>query len=137
GERIDLGPLDPRDAATAIEALLPGSPEIGVAEIIQERSGGNPLFLEELCRAYPFASRDQEPSSQRVPNALHGLIQTRVERLPPELLRLARAAAVIGTEFEAWLLERVVGEEDLCEPLQRLELNAVVCQTDRTGVYRY
>jgi class 3 adenylate cyclase/tetratricopeptide (TPR) repeat protein len=137
GERIELGPLEAADAASAIDALLPSAPEIGVAESIQERSGGNPLFLEELCRAYPFAGRDQEPSSQRVPNALHGLIQTRIERLPPELLRLARTAAVIGTEFEAWLLERVVGEEDLCEPLQRLELSAIVCQTGRTGVYRY
>jgi class 3 adenylate cyclase/tetratricopeptide (TPR) repeat protein len=137
GERIELGPLEARDAAGAIEALLPGTPEIGVAENIRERSGGNPLFLEELCRAYPFAAREQEPTSQRVPNALHGLIQTRVERLPPELLRLARAAAVIGTEFEAWLLERVVGEDDLCEPLQRLELNAIVGQTDRPGVFRY
>jgi class 3 adenylate cyclase/tetratricopeptide (TPR) repeat protein len=144
GERIELGPLDAADAASAIQALLPSALELGVAENIRERSGGNPLFLEELCRAYPFASRElEQPSSQKIPNALHGLIQARIERLPPELLRLARAAAVIGTEFEAWLLERAVVdaievvENDLGEPLQRLELNAVVYQTDRPGIYRY
>src|SRR5690606_30485965 len=96
GERIELAPLDASDTALALRALLPNALEVGIAESIGARSGGNPLFLEELCQSWPFAARDGDagPVSQRIPSHLHGLIQTRLERLPPELLRLGRAAAV-------------------------------------------
>jgi class 3 adenylate cyclase/tetratricopeptide (TPR) repeat protein len=139
GEVIELGPLDASDAERAIDALLPHAFEVGAAESIRQRSGGNPLFLEELCQAWPYAAaRESEaPASQPVPSALHGLIQARIERLPPELLRLGRAAAVIGNEFESWLLERVVPDEAVAEGLERLAVTGLVLSTDRAGVYRY
>jgi tetratricopeptide (TPR) repeat protein len=139
GEVIELGPLDVADSERAIDALLPNAFDMGVAESIRQRSGGNPLFLEELCQAWPYgAAREPEaPASQRVPSALHGLIQARVERLPPELLRLARAAAVIGNEFEAWLLERVLPGDVVADSLERLAVSGLVLTTDRPNVYRY
>ena len=139
GEHIELGPLEARETARAIQALLPNPLEVGIAENIVARSGGNPLFLEELCQVWPFGAReiDAAPISQRVPSLLHGLIQTRLERLPPELLRLARAAAVIGTDIETWLLERVAAEEDVVAGLERLAHNALVHRTDRPGVFRF
>jgi class 3 adenylate cyclase/tetratricopeptide (TPR) repeat protein len=139
GDVLELGPLDSRDAERAIGALLPHAFDMGVAESIRQRSGGNPLFLEELCQAWPYApGRETEaPGSQPVPSALHGLIQTRIERLPPELLRVGRAAAVIGNEFESWLLERVVPDEAVAEALARLTASGLVLSTDRAGVYRY
>jgi class 3 adenylate cyclase/tetratricopeptide (TPR) repeat protein len=139
GEHIELGPLDEHDTARALGALLPNPLEVGIAENIGARSGGNPLFLEELCQAWPLAARDADsgPPSQRVPSSLHGLIQTRLERLPPELLRLARAAAVIGTDIEAWLLESIAPEDDVGDGLLRLVSSALVHTTDRPGVFRF
>ena len=139
GEHIELGPLEAGDTAHAIRALLPNPLEVGIAESIGARSGGNPLFLEELCQAWPLPSREAEaaPASQRVPSSLHGLIQTRLERLPPELLRLVRAAAVIGTDVEAWLLERIAAEDDVAAGLERLAHSALVYRTDRPGVFRF
>ena len=142
GEAIELGPLDRSDTERAIDALLPNALELGVADSIRERSGGNPLFLEELCEAWPFAAREQEtPSSQRVPSLLYELIQARVERLPPELLGICKAASVIGTEFESWLLASVVPDiapnVTLADELARLSVLAFIYQTDRPGVYRY
>jgi class 3 adenylate cyclase len=139
GEVIELGPLDSVDAERAIDALLPHALDMGVAETIRQRSGGNPLYLEELCQAWPYAgARDPElPASQRVPSALHGVIQARIERLPPDLLRLARAAAVIGNEFEVGLLERVLPDDAIVDALPRLAASGLVHATERAGVYRY
>lgn len=138
GEVIELGPLDRADAESAIEALLPNAIDLGVAESIRERSGGNPLFLEELCQAWPYAAREPDaPARERVPGGLYSLIQARVERLPPELLRLARAAAVIGAELEVWLLERVAPGEDVAEGLTRLAASGFIHATERADVYRY
>jgi class 3 adenylate cyclase/tetratricopeptide (TPR) repeat protein len=138
GEQIALGPLTHADAERAIAALLPHAPELGLVDSIHARSGGNPLFLEELCQAWPFRPRDgEEPPIQPVPSLLHGLIQARVERLPAPLARIAQAAAVIGSEFEAWLLERAIDEPGLAQGLERLVADSLVHESDRPGVYRF
>jgi predicted ATPase len=139
GEHIELGPLDAQATASALRALLPDPLQVGIAENIGARSGGNPLFLEELCQSWPSASRDtaSAPATQRVPSLLHGLIQSRLERLPPELGRLVRAAAVIGSDIETWLLASIAPEDDVAAGLERLVLSALVLETDRPGVYRF
>ena len=47
---IELPPLSADEAKAAITALLP-TPDPFLAARIGEESGGNPLFLEELCHA--------------------------------------------------------------------------------------
>jgi class 3 adenylate cyclase/tetratricopeptide (TPR) repeat protein len=138
GELLELRPFDAAEVAAAVHALLPNVVELAVKDVIQERSGGNPLFLEELCQAWPDAAGGGETSaSRRVPNTLHGLIQARVERLPVRLLDVARAAAVVGSEFEQWLLEQVNGGDELGVLLEGLAQNHVIYAGSMPGVYRF
>jgi class 3 adenylate cyclase/tetratricopeptide (TPR) repeat protein len=104
---LELQPFTGEEAAKAIAELLPRPLDLGVRQALFQRSGGNPLFLEELCRANATAVSDEELVEGRVPTTLRGIIQARVERLPEDLAHVLRAAAVIGNEVPAWLLARV------------------------------
>lgn len=111
-EILEIQPFNRDECTRAVEALLPQPVDLGVAARIHQRSGGNPLFVEELCQSLAEWARDEPgggPSD--VPATLHGLIEARVERLPPEQADLIRAAAVIGNQVPTWLLERISGRE--------------------------
>ncbi len=105
---MDLRPFTYEESTWAIRALLPNTLGLGVSAAIHRRSGGSPLFLEELCRSLPTES-PSGPLDARIPTTIHGLIQARVARLPPDQSELLRAAAVIGNEFSLWLLEKSSG----------------------------
>ena len=113
--------------------------ELSVKDVIQERSGGNPLFLEELCQAWPddAVAGAEMSATRRVPNTLHGLIQARVERLPTRLLDVVRAAAVVGSEFDQWSLEQVMGGAQLGKQLEALAENHLIYESSLAGVYRF
>lgn len=87
---INLAPLTETEAARLLALLdRDGSGDIAA------RSGGVPLFLEELARA------DEMPGPaglQQIPETLTGLLSRRIDALPPHLRRTIEAAAVLGSE---------------------------------------
>lgn len=120
-ETIPLLHLEPDEIVALVTARL-GLPEGGliapVAALVQQRSGGNPFFAEEVV----FALRDrgvitidpvsaEDPTlqcalrddfvqaSQTLPNTLQGLILARIDRLSPERQLALKVAAVIGRMF--------------------------------------
>lgn len=112
GETIrvfDLAPLDSREVSAAILALSPHVDPLS-AERIRTLSGGNPLFIEELCHwaAHGGATREVAAAVDR-PAWLSTLIESRVSRLPPRQTALVRMAAVLGTVIPTSLLEPLTG----------------------------
>jgi len=93
--RIELEPFRDIESAQTIEALSPSGLDLGLAARLHQRSGGTPLFLEELCRTIG-PSDAQAQSALEVPATLHGLIEDRVHALPREHTDALRTAAVIG-----------------------------------------
>ena len=87
------------------------------ARLIRERTGGNPFFVEELVRALVEAgSLDGERGAYRlvapvtgaeVPSSVQAVLAARIDRLAPHDKAVLQAAAVIGKEFAAGVLERV------------------------------
>lgn len=106
--RIELAPFRDDESAQAIEALAPSGLDLDSAGRLHLRSGGNPLFLEELCRSLPARDALAEDVLD-VPATLHGLIEDRVQALPPDQAATLRAAAVIGNVVPLWLLESLTG----------------------------
>jgi class 3 adenylate cyclase/tetratricopeptide (TPR) repeat protein len=105
-----LAPFSADEAEEIIRQLLPGSNPFTVTKI-RELSGGNPLFIEELCHSVAHDSPDHHRIG-RIHSGeawLDKLIESRVERLQPEQIDLVRTAAVIGNVIPAWLLERLTG----------------------------
>ncbi|MEW6278189.1 MAG: adenylate/guanylate cyclase domain-containing protein [Candidatus Eremiobacterota bacterium] len=115
---VALEPLDEASASLMLEQLL-GLEDPALAGALHRRAGGNPLFLEELARALTDSGavrwvagrweRVKPVSEIGLPDTLQGLVQARFDRLPPDQRELLRAASVIGQEFSASLLERMLG----------------------------
>jgi class 3 adenylate cyclase/tetratricopeptide (TPR) repeat protein len=105
-EIIFLEPLSDDEARTAAASLL-SSPNPFLATEACRESGGNPLFLEELCHASRLGGRKR---ARPAPNAwLDMLIQARFAKLPPEQAALVRVAAIIGHAVPAWLFTAIAG----------------------------
>jgi len=119
--RMALSPLSEDESIQVVRALSASSVERSVADRLHLRSGGNPLFLEELCRSLSIGSGAPFPRlSSEVPSTLQALIYSRVERLPARQAQVLRVASVIGDEFSRGLLADLVGITDLDETLNEL-----------------
>ena len=73
------------------------------------RSGGNPLFVEELAQAV----RDAGAAGEDVPATARDVVSARVDRLPPKAKTALRYASVLGGTVRARLLEELLGEDSL------------------------
>jgi adenylate cyclase len=89
-------------------------------ELIISRAGGNPFYLEEVVRSLIEAgvlvrqpdgwACQGDVEALDVPPTLQGLLQARLDRLPPASRRLLQEAAVIGPVFSERLLLAVCSE---------------------------
>lgn len=119
-ERIRLGPLSPAELSDLIAARLEvRSLPDPVSELLLVKSQGNPLFAEALA----LALRDYgllliEEGSARVapgrslselsiPDTVHGVITSRLDRLPPSLQLSLKIGSAIGRSFPLSILEAV------------------------------
>jgi predicted ATPase len=86
---------------------------IEVVEGVTERTGGVPLFVEELTRL--LLERGEQGTLQAIPPTLQQSLTARLDRLG-SAREVAQIGAVIGRDFSYALLRGVVGMEDA--PLQ-------------------
>ena len=121
--QLRLDPLAPASATTFLERLLGPEPGLeAVARLLIERTGGNPLFLEESVRALVEsealagergAYRLAMPiGGVQVPATVQTIMAARIDRLSPDDKRLLQVAAVIGREIPLSLLERLADAPD-------------------------
>jgi class 3 adenylate cyclase/tetratricopeptide (TPR) repeat protein len=114
----------PHDALESLLAELLGSdPSLdGLAELIGERTGGNPFYVEEIVRELDESGTlDGERGAYRmareidelpVPPTVQAILAARIDRLPAEAKVTLQAAAAIGTETSRTLLAEVVDLSD-------------------------
>ena len=111
---IVLAPLDRQQVRHMIGELaaqhaLPKD----VIDSVTERTGGVPLFVEEVTRL--LLEHDEHGGIQTVPPTLQQSLMARLDRLGPAR-ELAQIGAVMGRDFPYQLLRAVTGMED--GPLQ-------------------
>ncbi|MEY2453215.1 MAG: hypothetical protein QOD92_2789 [Acidimicrobiaceae bacterium] len=97
---MNLDPLD-RDAATALlGALVETELPADLREVLLDRSGGNPFYLEELVSLLSEAGMVGGPGAGSgrtdLPDTLRGLVAARLDGLTPDERRTLDDAAVIG-----------------------------------------
>ncbi len=127
--QISLEPLGPAGTAELLHDLAGKDPSLdGLAELIQERSAGNPFFIEEIVRdlaesgdlqgergAYRLARPVEDTG---VPASVQTVLAARIDRLDPEAKRLLQVASVAGKEVAERALRLTAGlEPDEIEPL--------------------
>ena len=116
--QLRLDPLPPVSADAFLHALLGDDPSLApLKQLLIERTGGNPFFLEESVRTLvetgvlvgePGAYRlVQALPTIQVPATVHTVLAARIDRLPPEEKHLLQTAAVIGTEVPLPLLQAI------------------------------
>jgi class 3 adenylate cyclase/predicted ATPase len=121
---VSLGPLPESAAVAYLRTLMPGLDDAARGEIV-ERAEGNPLYLEELFRAYVEGGGPEKRrpwtlsvrATELLPPALENLLVARIDRLPEGARRLAQVAAVVGRTFPVRILERVADNHDVTADL--------------------
>ena len=123
--QLRLDPLPPVSADEFLQALLgdgvgaqhAGRPYRPLKQLLIERTGGNPFFLEESVRTLvETGALVGEPGAYRlaqalptiqVPATVQAILAARIDRLPAEEKHLLQTAAVIGTEVPLPLLQAI------------------------------
>lgn len=98
-----------------------------IIELCVERSGGNPLFLEQLLR-----SKDQI-IEETLPGSINSIVQSRVDRLADSERMVLQAASVIGQHFDMQVVNYLIEKE--INDSESLVRNHLV-QRDENG-YRF
>ncbi len=119
--RLDTLPLE--STGELLDALV--GPDISLQPLkthLAERTGGNPLFLEESVRTLVETKAlvgdrgtyrlGQPVESVQVPATVQAILASRIDRLPPEQKRLLETAAVIGKDFPFTLLQAIADEDE-------------------------
>jgi predicted ATPase len=107
---IALAPLD-RDQVRHMVCELAAWHSLPkeVVDSVTERTGGVPLFVEEVTRL--LLERGEQGGIQAIPPTLHQSLMARLDRLGPAR-EVAQVASVIGRDFAYSLLRTVAGMED-------------------------
>jgi tetratricopeptide (TPR) repeat protein len=136
-----LSPLDARHTEAISRAVL-GAEHLppGLAALIYTRTGGNPFFIEEVCRSLREAGvvlvedgravLTQALDTLTLPDTVQAIIRTRLDRLDPDAREVVRLASVIGRTFGRRLLERLyAGQAPLSQVLETLKALEMIQQT--------
>jgi len=117
---IRLAPLSHEQSRALVGGLFGAGPDDGLRQLqdfVAARAGGNPLFVEEIVRSLVdkrVLVREGDRwmtaaagEAADIPATLHGLLLSRVDRLPADGRRLLQEAAVLGAVFDESLLRDV------------------------------
>jgi class 3 adenylate cyclase/tetratricopeptide (TPR) repeat protein len=119
--QITLNRLSSRNVRTMVDEMAAHKAlsEQTIATVVK-RTGGVPLFVEELTRAV-LESGNAQLTGREIPVTLHDSLMARLDRLGPAK-EVAQVGAVVGNDFSYELLHAVhsVPEPDLKQALRHL-----------------
>ena len=146
---LELRPLAADSSRELARQAAQGELPEPVAQLLTERAGGNPFFLEEALRdlVERGALRRQNGRLElavgieelAIPVLVQGALQARLDRLDAETRDVVSVASVVGRTFGLPLLELIVDPERLQPALSELQrLDLVVEQRRRPAPeYRF
>jgi class 3 adenylate cyclase/tetratricopeptide (TPR) repeat protein len=137
---VMLKPLDASNTENIVKSVTGAAhlPE-GLGELIYERTGGNPFFIEEVCYSLieagvvvvknEEATLTQSLDKLSLPDTVQAVIRTRLDRLDKNTKEALRLASVIGRVFSQRILERISSDKAaLPESLEALKALEVIQQ---------
>jgi class 3 adenylate cyclase/tetratricopeptide (TPR) repeat protein len=151
--QIRLGELVGEAALLLTSSILGGSEvDEGLMALIRNKTGGNPLFIEEFIKALVESAAIQkvdgnflptnEVETPLLPKTIQNVISARMDRLAKEVKKTLQVASVIGREFPFRLLERVrKADSNIAPHLERLQqlqfIHEKVSPTDREYIFKH
>jgi adenylate cyclase len=117
---VELGPLSTPAVRELLEAILEGDVPVDLVALVAARTGGNPLFVEELTRALveqdAIRSRNgrwrlaDALAVDHLPDTVERVVAGRIDLLPPRAAAVLQVASVVGRLVRLPLL-RAAAEE--------------------------
>jgi tetratricopeptide (TPR) repeat protein len=114
---IVLEALDPTAVQTLVAELVGGTPDAALVDLLAERTGGNPFFVEETVRSLREAKALVERNArwttapgwqpESVPATIEGVIAARLDRLSAAEAATLELGSVIGRTVRRPLLQAV------------------------------
>ena len=135
---IHLTPLSGEQTRKMVRQFLgPVDMPRGFEKAIEAKTGGNPLFVQEVVRNLEETGSLNNPgtgtqgvdaSGLAIPDTLQGVLSARVDRLPSQLKYDLRVASVIGRDFPPEMLATVGGRPTagIADSLAQLEALGLV-----------
>lgn len=124
GDVLELAPLEPAACEQIVTELLGAEIESRSLRLLVERSGGNPLYLEEIVRDLRESGRLHAGEAWRLddvgaapPPPLQSLLASHLESLPEAELDLLSRCAVLGRAFRLVELAALAAGAETAEPL--------------------
>lgn len=143
---IMLEPLAAEHVGQLTDGLVPGGIPSALRTRIVERSGGNPLFTEELVRmlvdqgVLRFVDARWEVARPvddlDIPGTVHAVLAARLDNLPVPEKRAAQDAAVIGRIFWDALVAHLAGTTPAAigEIIRRLRVKDLVVPRETSSL---
>ena len=137
-QQLPLLPLGPEAITELLGDLLGSDASTAhLKQLIQERTGGNPFFIEEVVRTLfdrgvlvRAAGRDATPGVTvtraideiQIPTTVQAVLAARIDHLPEREKQVLQTAAVIGKAFAEPVLKQVaeLPEPELAAALREL-----------------
>ena len=129
--QVSLGDLSDKDLMEIVYGML-GRVELPSAmqRVILDKGAGNPFFVEEVVRVLmETGALERNASGQwqagqkletvELPDTIHGLIISRIDRLLETDRRVLQVASVVGTTFSSAIIDKVYPYDDLDGDIQR------------------
>lgn len=117
---VRLKELSDAHSLHLLDTLLPSTPQLPqqLKELIIRNAQGNPLFIEAIAQALieNYLVLDKETGTYQlraaleeveVPDSVHRVIMSRIDRLDESSRNILRVASVIGQRFWYWLLSSI------------------------------
>ena len=133
-QHVSLQPLGSEAITELLDDLLGKDPSLErLPDLICERTGGNPFFIEEVVLSLAEAGvlQGEKTAYQLVrpigevgiPQSVHDILAARIDRLDETDKRVLQSAAVIGKKFPETVLRQIVelADPDLVVALRALQ----------------
>jgi DNA-binding CsgD family transcriptional regulator len=132
-ERVELKRLDRAEVEAQMTGILGEAPSMDLVRRVTARSGGNPLFVEEL-----LAAASSEPGNE-LPGRLRDVLLSRLSALSESSRSLVRLASTAGQRIDEPILVAVAGleQEQLLSALREASDEQVLVATQHAGTDGY
>jgi tetratricopeptide (TPR) repeat protein len=143
---VELQPLAAANVAELAAAMLDGQVDDEMATALQQKSKGNPFFVEALVRDLHDRDGLQQAPAWRIktgeirilPDSLREILTAQLDRLTAPVKLLVQQAAVLGDEFALDVLAAMrQGDADLDAKVQQAEAQDIWQRGAQRCVFRH
>ncbi len=143
-QSVALKRLQEADVTQMVGQILTGEPSGRLAQVVYEKTEGNPFFVEEVTRYLAESGSVtlegtewelRETAVMELPISVKAVVGEKLERLGEESYGVLTWAAVAGQEFTLLLLQKAAGleEEELLEVIDGAESARVLVPRPSRG----